>query len=223
MANGFNEGEREAVYRVIRERRDVRRFKSDPIPEDVLGRILTAAMQAPSVGYSQPWNFILVKDLEVRRKVKEAFDRANGEARNRFEGERGEKYASLKLEGILDSALNICVTCDRNRFGPLVLGRTCQPDMDLYSAVCAVQNLWLSARCEGVGVGWVSIIKPGELSAVMGLPEGVVPIAYLCVGYTDAFAPEPELKTVGWLPQVPYTDLIYHDRWGGREMEEETQ
>ena len=217
MTNGFNEGEREAVYRVIRERRDVRRFKSDPIPEKVLGRILTAAMQAPSVGYSQPWNFILVKDREVRRKVKEAFGRANEEAQKMFEGERGEKYASLKLEGILDSALNICVTCDRNRFGPLVLGRTCQPDMDLYSAVCAVQNLWLSARCEGVGVGWVSIIKPEELSTLMGLPGGVVPIAYLCVGYTDAFAPEPELKTAGWLPQVPFTELIYHERWGGKE------
>ncbi|SRR5579871_4202307 len=219
MNNGFNEKEREAVYRVIRERRDVRRFKSDPIPEAVLGRILIAAMQAPSVGYSQPWNFILVKDLEVRRKVKEAFSRANEEAQKMFEGGRGEKYASLKLEGILDSALNICVTCDRKRFGPVVLGRTAQPDMDLYSAVCAVQNLWLSARCEGVGVGWVSIIKPEELAALMQLPEGVVPIAYLCVGYTDAFAPEPELKTAGWLPQVPFADLIYHDGWGGKKTD----
>ncbi len=216
MSNGFNEQEREAVYRVIRERRDVRRFKADLIPESVLGRMLTAAMQAPSVGYSQPWNFILVKDLEVRRKVHEAFRRANEEAQKMFEGERGEKYASLKLEGILDSALNICVTCDRNRFGPVVLGRTCQPDMDLYSAVCAVQNLWLAARCEGVGVGWVSIIEPEELSALMKLPEGVVPIAYLCVGYTDGFAPEPELKTAGWLPQVPFSELVYVNQWGSK-------
>ncbi|HJT25546.1 MAG TPA: 5,6-dimethylbenzimidazole synthase, partial [bacterium] len=146
MNHQFNESERDAIYRVIRERRDVRRFKSDPIPDTVLGRILTAAMQAPSVGYSQPWNFILVKDMAVRRKVHEAFKQANEEAKTMFTGERGEKYASLKLEGILDSALNICVTCDRTRFGPLVLGRTCQPDMDLYSAVCAVQNLWLAAR-----------------------------------------------------------------------------
>jgi 5,6-dimethylbenzimidazole synthase len=214
MNDGFNEKERETVYRVIRERRDVRRFKSDPLPENLLGRILTAAMQAPSVGYSQPWNFILVKDMDLRRKVHGAFLRANEEAKKMFPGERGEKYASLKLEGILDSALNICVTCDRNRFGPAILGRTCQPDMDLYSAVCAVQNLWLAARCEGVGVGWVSIIKPEELAALMGLPEGVVPIAYLCVGYTDAFAPEPELKTAGWLPQVPLNELVYYDGWG---------
>ena len=223
MNNGFDEQEREAVYRVIRERRDVRRFKSDPISDPILGRILTAAMQAPSVGYSQPWNFILVKDKATRGRIHEAFLRANEEAKKMFPGERGEKYASLKLEGILDSALNICVTCDRKRFGPAVLGRTAQPDMDLYSAVCAVQNLWLAARSEGIGVGWVSIIKPEELSAIMKLPEGVVPIAYLCVGYTDSFAPEPELKTAGWLPKVPFTDLIYHDCWGGKDAEKRTE
>jgi len=217
LNNGFNESEREAVYRVIRERRDVRRFKSDPLPPPILERILNAAMQAPSVGYSQPWNFILVKDLIIRRKVHEAFQRANEEAKAMFPGERGEKYASLKLEGILDSALNLCVTCDRNRFGPAILGRTCQPDMDLYSTVCAVQNLWLAARCEGIGVGWVSIIKPEELTALMGLPEGVVPIAYLCLGYTDGFAPEPELKTAGWLPQMPSDELIFYEQWGKKE------
>lgn len=217
MNNGFNENEKEVVYRVIRERRDVRRFKTDALPPATLERVLNAAMQAPSVGYSQPWNFILVKDQAIRKKVHEAFQRANEEAKGQFPGERGEKYASLKLEGILDSALNICVTCDRNRFGPAVLGRTCQPDMDLYSTVCAVQNLWLAARCEGIGVGWVSIIKPEELSSLMGLPEGVVPIAYLCLGYTDSFAPEPELKTAGWLPQVPFGSLIYHDQWGKKE------
>ena len=212
--NGFSENERAAVYRVIRERRDVRRFKSDPISEETLQRILTAAMQAPSVGYSQPWNFILVRDEGVRRQVHRAFQRANEEAKGMFNGEKGEKYANLKLEGILESALNICVTCDRNRFGPVVLGRTCQPDMDLYSAVCAVQNLWLAARSEGVGVGWVSIIKPEELASLMRLPEGVVPIAYLCVGYPEFFAAEPELKTSGWLPQVAFSELVYHDQWG---------
>lgn len=214
MDNSFFENEKEAVYRVIKERRDVRRFKSDAIPPDVLGRILEAAMQAPSVGYMQPWNFILIQDLAVRRKVHEAFLRANEEAKSQFPGERGEKYASLKLEGILESGLNICVTCDRKRFGPVILGRTCQPDMDLYSTVCAVQNLWLAARCEGIGVGWVSILKPEELPPILGLPEGVVPIAYLCVGYTESFAPEPELKTAGWLPQIPHDELIFWDQWG---------
>src|SRR5580698_1994554 len=149
----FSSEERDAVYRVIRERRDVRRFKKDPIPSDVLARLIEAALQAPSVGYSQPWNLILISDLSIRTQVKDAFGRANAEAQKLFQDERAEKYSALKLEGILDSAINICVTCDRNRFGPVVLGRTCQPEMDLYSAVCAVQNLWLAARCENVGVG----------------------------------------------------------------------
>ncbi len=122
----------------------------------------------------------------------------------------------MKLDGILDSAINLCVTCDRKRFGPVVLGRTCQPDMDLFSTVCAVQNLWLAARCEGVGVGWVSILKPDELRDILGLPEGVVPVAYLCVGYTEAFALEPELKTAGWLPELPFSELVFHDQWGRR-------
>ena len=108
------------------------------------------------------------------------------------------------------------MACDRSRFGPVVLGRTCQPDMDLFSTVCAVQNLWLAARAEGVGVGWVSILEPADLCAILGLPEGVVPVAYLCVGYTEGFAAEPELKTLGWLPEVPLDELIYIDHWGRR-------
>ncbi len=212
----FSPEERDAVYRVIRERRDVRRFKKDPIPPDVLARLIEAALQAPSVGYSQPWNLILISESSIRAQVKEAFGRANAEAQKLFQDERAEKYSALKLEGILDSAINICVTCDRNRFGPVILGRTCQPEMDLYSAVCAVQNLWLAARCEGVGVGWVSIIKPEELCALLELPEGVVPVAYLCVGYTDVFAPEPELKTAKWLPEIPKSDLVFYERWGNK-------
>ncbi len=213
----FNPTEKEAIYRVIRERRDVRKFKSYPIPTDVLQRILNAAMQAPSVGYMQPWNFILIEKKETRRKVYESFQRANTEAQAMFPGEKGEKYASLKLEGILECALNICVTCDRERFGTVGLGRTHQPEMDLYSTVCAVQNLWLAARCEGVGVGWVSIIKPEDLPPILGLPEQVVPVAYLCVGYTEQFAAEPELKTAGWNPEIPKQDLVFWEQWGQKK------
>jgi len=220
--HGFSEKEKEAIYRVMKERRDVRRFKSNAVPASVLKRILEAAMQAPSVGYMQPWNFILIQDGSVRRQVHESFLRANEEAKKMFPGEKGEKYASLKLEGLLESALNICVTCDRNRFGPVGLGRTCQPEMDLYSTVCAVQNLWLAARCEGVGVGWVSIIKPEDLPPILGLPEGVVPVAYLCVGYTEVFAAEPELKTAGWNLEIPSSELIFWDQWGQRSAEKNT-
>ncbi len=212
--HAFEENERNAIYRVIRERRDIRRFKPDPIEPQTLERILGAAMCAPSVGYSQPWNFIVVRDQNLRQKVYEAFLRAHEKEKSMFEGDKAEQYGALKLEGILDSALNLCITCDRNRFGPIVLGRTAQPDMDLYSAVCAVQNLWLAARCEGIGVGWVSIIKPEELAGLLNLPDGVVPVAYLCLGQTDKFSFEPELKTKGWLPEIPRSELIYYDQWG---------
>jgi 5,6-dimethylbenzimidazole synthase len=212
--HSFHENEKDAIYRVIRERRDVRRFKSDPIPEETLRRILNAAMQAPSVGYMQPSNFILIDNKEVRQRVHASFLKANEEAKVLFPGERGEKYALLKLEGLLECALNICVTCDRERFGAVGLGRTCQPEMDLYSTVCAVQNLWLAARCEGVGVGWVSIIKPEDLPPILGLPDTVVPVAYLCVGYTEQFAAEPELKTAGWNPEIPTHELVFWNQWG---------
>jgi 5,6-dimethylbenzimidazole synthase len=219
MDKSFTPAERDAVYKVIRLRRDVRRFMPGRIPDDVLDRVLRAAAQAPSVGYMQPWNFIVIRDAKVRQAVHEAFQRANAEARQMFPAERQDLYASLKLEGILESDLNIAVTCDRHRFGPVVLGRTQQPDMDLFSAVCAVQNLWLAARAEGIGVGWVSILKPEELSAILELPEGVVPVAYLCVGHTERFADEPELKTAGWLPEIPLDELIYRERWGERSSE----
>lgn len=216
-SHAFSEDEKQAVYRAIGQRRDVRRFRSDPIPDEVLQRILQAAAHAPSVGYMQPWNFLLIRDGQIRKNIHDAFVVANNEAKEMFEDERKEAYAALKLEGIKESALNICITCDRSRFGKVILGRTHQPDMDLYSSVCAVQNLWLAARAEGIGVGWVSIIKPEDLQSVLQLPENVVPIAYLCVGYTDVFASEPELKTYGWLPEIPLDDLIYYESWGNKE------
>jgi 5,6-dimethylbenzimidazole synthase len=214
--HAFSEAERSAVYRAIRERRDIRRFRPDPVPEEVVGRLLQAASHAPSVGYMQPWNFLVIRDVNVRRQIHEAFLRANAAAAEMFPPERRDQYAALKLEGILEAPLNLCVTCDRSRFGPVVLGRTCQPDMDLYSTVCAVQNLWLAARAEGVGVGWVSILRPDDLRHILQLPEAVVPVAYLCIGYTDTFAAEPELKTRGWLPEVPLAELVFFDRWGQR-------
>ncbi|MDE3016522.1 MAG: 5,6-dimethylbenzimidazole synthase [Pseudomonadota bacterium] len=212
--HAFSEAERSAVYRAIRERRDIRRFRPGHIPDDIVLRLLRAAAHAPSVGYMQPWNFLVIRDMEVRRNIHQAFLAANEEAQTMFPPERRDTYAALKLEGILDSGLNLCITCDRSRFGPVVLGRTCQPDMDLYSTVCAVQNLWLAARAEGVGVGWVSILRLEDLQRILGLPENVVPIAYLCVGYTDVFAAEPELKTSGWLPEIPLAEMIFYDRWG---------
>ncbi len=211
----FPDSEKAAVYRAIFERRDIRRFRPEPIPAAPLVRILEAAHHAPSVGFMQPWDFILIRERTVRERVHAAFCRANAEARTLFAGERGEHYAALKLEGILESPLNICVTCDRDRFGPVVLGRTCQADMDLFSTVCAVQNLWLAARAEGVGVGWVSIIHADELASILSLPAHVVPVAYLCVGYAEEFLPAPELLTAGWLPRLPLADVLRFGTWDG--------
>jgi 5,6-dimethylbenzimidazole synthase len=211
----FSEHEKSGLYRAIYERRDMRRFRPDPIPPAKLVRILQAAHHAPSVGFMQPWNFILVRDRTVRERVQAAFRRANDEAVHHFEGERKRLYASLKLEGILESPLNICVTCDRDRFGPVVLGRTCQPDMDLFSTVCAVQNLWLAARAEDVGVGWVSIIHADELADILDLPERVVPVAYLCLGYVEEFPSAPELQSAGWLPRLALGDVVRFEGWKG--------
>ena len=213
-SHAFTDAEREAVYKTIQQRRDVRKFRSDPIDNAILQRLLGAAACAPSVGYMQPWNFLVIRDMDVRTQIHSAFVEANTEAEAMFPPERRNQYAALKLEGIRESGLNICITCDRTRFGPVILGRTCQPDMDVFSTVCAVQNLWLAARCEGIGVGWVSIIKPDALRSILQLPENVVPIAYLCVGYTNGFATEPELKTAGWLPELPVSEMIFYDQWG---------
>ncbi|HMF16958.1 MAG TPA: 5,6-dimethylbenzimidazole synthase [Gemmataceae bacterium] len=212
----FADAEKAGLYRAIFERRDMRRFRSEPIADEILTRILKAAHHAPSVGFMQPWDFILIRDPAIRKQVHEAFRQANEEAVQLFQGERQKLYAALKLEGILETPLNICVTCDRERFGPVVLGRTCQPDMDLFSTVCAVQNLWLAARAEGIGVGWVSIIHADQLSAILHLPQRVVPVAYLCLGHVDDFPLEPELQTAGWLPRLPLEDVLRFDTWDGK-------
>ena len=210
----FSPAERAAVYRAIFERRDCRRFRPEPLPDDLVARLLAAAHHAPSVGFMQPWNFLLVRSVAVRRRVKEAFGRANAAAAAQFEGQRGEAYRALKLEGIVEAPLNLCVTCDRSRHGPVVLGRTIQPEMDLYSTVCAVENLWLAARAEGVGVGWVSILDPADLRAILGIPEPVVPVAYLCLGRVAEFPPQPELERLGWLDRIDLGPLVFEDCWG---------
>jgi 5,6-dimethylbenzimidazole synthase len=214
-SNAFPEAERRGVYRAIVERRDVRcHFRADPIATDVLVRILQAAHHAPSVGFMQPWDFIIVESLDVRRRVKALFDQANAAAAEVYSGDRQNLYRTLKLEGILESPLNLCITCDRNRGGPHVLGRHTMIDTDQFSVCLAVQNLWLAARAEGVGVGWVSILDPVELAAVLKLPESVLPIAYLCLGYVSEFLPEPELQRLGWRTRLPLSQVVHRDCWG---------
>lgn len=214
-AGEFPASDRAAVYRVIETRRDVRdQFLPDPLPDDLVMRLLGAAHSAPSVGFMQPWNFILVRDTEIRQAAWSAFSRANDEAAEMFPEERRDIYRSLKLEGIRKAPLSICVTCDPDRAGPVVIGRTHNPRMDVYSTVCAVQNLWLAARAEGVGVGWVSIFHEEDLRALLGIPERIRIVAWLCVGYVDQLYREPELAVKGWRERLPLEDLVFTDRWG---------
>ena len=213
----FSAAERDAVYRCIFERRDVRgEFLPDPIDEAVLARLLTAAHHAPSVGFMQPWDFVVVRDPAVKERLHAGFRIAHEEAAALFDDERARAYRALKLEGIREAPIGICITCDRDRAGPVVLGRTHQPEMDLYSTVCAVQNLWLAARAEGLGVGWVSILHPDHLRDVLGIPDEIVPVAYLCVGRTRFFHERPELEKRGWARRRDLAPLVAVDGWANR-------
>ncbi|MCN4145214.1 MAG: 5,6-dimethylbenzimidazole synthase [Thiohalomonas sp.] len=217
----FSDEERDAVYKSIYLRRDVRgQFKPDPIPDDVLARIIKAAHHAPSVGFMQPWNFLLIKNAQTKKKIHDIFLNANDEAADMFDSEQGEIYRQLKLEGILESPLNMVITCDRDLAGPVVVGRTHDKSMDLFSSVCAIQNLWLAARAEGVGVGWVSIFNKKALKQALKLPTSVTPVGYLCIGYVDHFYAKPELQAAGWRDRLPVEDLICFDEWGNTDNTE---
>lgn len=204
---------RQGVYEAIARRRDIRSFRSVPVPPDALARILSAAHQAGSVGFSQPWNFIVIDDLELRKKIHAHVEVERTRAAQAFDRERRERYLSLKLEGILDAPLNLCVTCDRKRFGPAVLGRNTMYDTDLYSTCAAIQNLWLAARAEGIGVGWVSILRPEVLREMLGIPGDVEVVAYLCLGFPEEFPRRPMLETAGWLPRLPLTEMVFANHW----------
>lgn len=211
----FSNEERAAVYRAIFERRDVRRnFLPTPIPDHVLKRVLTAAHHAGSVGFMQPWDFVVVRDRTTKRAVKRLFQQANAEAATRYQGKRAALYRNLKLEGIEEAPINIGVTCSRQRGGPHVLGRSTVRDTDLYSTCCAIQNLWLAARTEGIGVGWVSILDHGALKRVLKVPKPVKVLAYLCLGYVSHFATQPDLEVAGWRERIPLEHLIHYESWG---------
>jgi nicotinate-nucleotide--dimethylbenzimidazole phosphoribosyltransferase len=218
LAAGAFDGEaREALRRIIEARRDVRRrFLPTAVPDDVLDRILQAAHQAPSVGLSQPWDFLVLTDPTVRAHVAAHVE----EERERFAASlpaaRARTFDTLKVEAIRESPLNLVVTSTLERGGAHVLGRFTQPEMAHYSTCLAVENLWLTARAEGLGVGWVSFYRPQVLSAILGLPGHVVPIAYLCVGYVGEFDPAPELAMRGWAKPRPLSWAVHRESWENR-------
>ena len=218
MTKGFTDNEKKGLYKAIHSRRDVRsHFSSRLIEEEVLSRILNAGHHAPSVGFSQPWNFILIKDPLTKRKIKKSFEVEKENSSQLIEEPKKSKYLSFKLEGILESPVNLCVTYDPSKFGPFVIGRSSIPEAGLYSVCCAIQNLWLAARSENVGVGWVSILSNDVLREVLDLPNHIVPVAYLCLGYVDEFATKPDLETAGWLPRLALKDVIYFEKWDDKE------
>ena len=214
MTMDFSNEEKNGLYKAIYSRRDVRsHFTSEPIDDQVLTRILNAAHHAPSVGFSQPWNFILIKDIQTRKRIKDSFEKERNRSSQLVKEPKKSKYLSFKLEGILDSPLNVCVTYDPSKFGPFVIGKSSIPETGIYSVCCAVQNLWLAARTEGIGIGWVSILSNEILKDVLKMPEHVIPIAYLCLGHVNEFAKKPDLEKAGWLPRLELEDVIFYEEW----------
>jgi len=218
MTDEFTTEEKNGLYKAIHSRRDVRsHFISKPIEDEILSRILNAAHHAPSVGFSQPWNFILIKDPKTKKRVKESFEKERERSSQLVEEPKRSKYLSFKLEGILESPVNLCVTYDPSKFGPFVIGRSSIPEAGLYSVCCAIQNLWLAARTENIGVGWVSILSNEMLKEILDLPDHVIPVAYLCLGYVDEFSSKPDLEKKGWLPRLELKDVIYFEKWDKKE------
>ena len=212
----FTAAERAALYRAIALRRDVRaEFLPDPVDDDVLARVLGAAHQAPSVGLSQPWRFIVVRDVAKRRAVHDAFTRANDRAGNAYPPATAERYRELLLAGILAAPVNVCVTCDDEPVRGTGLGRRTMPETPRYSTVCAIQNLWLAARVEGLGVGWVSIVEPDDLRELLAIPQGLAIVAYLCVGHVATFAAVADLERDRWEARVPLHEVVDYERYGG--------
>lgn len=224
LACTFSESEKAAVYRVLRERRDVRAgYLPQPMEDAVLHRVLAAAHQAPSVGFMQPWRFIVVRNKALRTSVHGIFQRANAAAAATYSGDLGELYGRLKLEGLLEAPQHLCVVCDHTTERGHQLGRQTMPETSIYSVVCAIQNLWLAARAEGIGVGWVSIVDPAAIKGLLRIPAAAQLVAYLCLGYVEEFADLPDLERDGWEKRADLVSLVraeYFDQPYGSDSTE---
>ena len=206
----FSQPDKDALYRCIALRRDIRHFRAGAeVEQETLMRILGAAHRAPSVGLSQPWGFVLVRDHAVRTRIRASFLRARAVEAARYEPARRAAYLAHRLEGILEAPLNVCVAADLRERSEAILGTTLQRETLRASVSCAVQNLWLAARAEGIGVGWVSIVEPEVLRAECGLPAGVEPVAYLCIGYPVAFRNRPMLEETAWGSRRSLEDVLH--------------
>ena len=219
MSDEFSEEEKAGFYKAIYSRRDVRsHFTSELIDDKILSKILNAAHHAPSVGFSQPWNFVLIKNKKTKEKIKQSFEIENKRASEIIDESKKTQYLSLKLEGIIESPVNICVTYDPSKFGPVVLGRTSIPETGIYSVCCAIQNMWLAARAEGIGLGWVSILSNDVLKKELELPNHILPIAYVCLGHVTKFETKPDLERAKWLPRLSLDEVVYYEKWEQKDV-----
>jgi nicotinate-nucleotide--dimethylbenzimidazole phosphoribosyltransferase len=209
----FPQADRDSFYRVVGARRDVRRFRPDAVPDAVLERVLGAAHQAPSVGHSQPWRFVVVTDPATRDRAAWMADEQRQRQAAQMAPEAGRHLLDLQLEGIREAPAGLVVACDRRAPAAGVLGRATFADADLWSCACAIENLWLAARAEGLGVGWVTLFEPVRLAALVGLPPGVESLGWLCVGWPDERPPYPGLERSGWSRRQPLGDVVLRERW----------
>jgi 5,6-dimethylbenzimidazole synthase len=209
--NKFPPEHREAVYRAINERRDMRHFLPDPIDPDTLQRLLEAAHAAPSVGYMQPWRFIRITEPTVRKSIYQLVNQERLETAMAL-GEKEQEFMRLKVEGILDCG-ELLIACLMDKREPHIFGRRTLPDMDLASVSCAIQNIWLAARAEGLGMGWVSLFDPNQLASLLMMPLGSEPVAILCLGHVKDFYPKPMLETEKWASKLPISELLMENHW----------
>ncbi|HEX3975809.1 MAG TPA: nicotinate-nucleotide--dimethylbenzimidazole phosphoribosyltransferase [Solirubrobacteraceae bacterium] len=210
----YPDAARQAVYDVIAARRDIRRFRPDEVSEELLRRVLAAAHQAPSVGLMQPWRFIVVRAPETRMAVRSLAQRERLRQAERFDV-RSRQFLDQKIEGVVEAPVGICVCCDHGDPEAEVLGRGTIPETDVYSTACAIENLWLAARAEGLGVGWVSFYEPGDMRDLLGLPARVDPLAYLCLGWPDERPVRPGLEAAGWSARMALDEVVMAERWSG--------
>ena len=212
MNQPYSDSERAAIYRVIAERRDMRHFIGGSVPPALLARLLVAAHQGPSVGLMQPWRFVRISDRALRGRIQALVEEERLRTAQAM-GERSDQFMQLKVEGINDCAevLVAALMDDRERH---VFGRRTLPEMDLASVSCAIQNLWLAARAEGLGMGWVSLFDPLALAEVLGMPAGAKPVAVLCLGPVEQFYEAPMLELQGWAAGQPLEQMLYENQWG---------
>ena len=214
----FSDEEKNGVYRAILQRRDIRTYRPDAVDPDLLRKLLDAAHHAPSVGFMQPWNFLLIQEKKLRQELFNDFLKINLAASELYQDDQKQKYLSLKLQGILDAPVLMLVTCDTQRGGKHVLGRATIPETDVYSTCLAIENLWLSARAEGLGVGWMSLYNPEMVKTLFDLPEKVTPVALLTLGYPVEFPEDPLLESIGWQKRLPLEEVIFYNKWGNSNV-----